>query len=204
MLRRALLLVTLALLAPACGASDDEGVKPLSTRNGTSSSSSSSGGSDDDDDSVLPELDAGSPDTGSGPSEQASNFRGILSATPTVPFGGVAPHCSYDVTMRNVEMELVITPSGSVISGSAKNDMVERLVGTCMYAPLGSKPQTFALAQVNGPDLTFRGSGGPRTELRATLTKTGASWEAAVTWERLDQTADLKWVVKSKLTLGPR
>lgn len=204
MLSRWLLPVCLAVALLACSSGDDGGgAKPF--KSASSSSGAPADGDDDDTTVILPPVEA--TDAGEAPptaNDQAMPFRGILSATPATRFGGVAPHCTYNVTLRNIEMELAITPSGSVIGGTARNSMVESLVGTCASPALGSVPQTFTLATVNATELTFRGTGGPRTSLLVKLTKVGASWEAASTWERTDRTDDLKWVVKSKLTLGPK
>jgi len=200
--------VALLLLVCVAACSSSEDTSPAPFKAGTSSSSSSSGsspGDDDDDDTViLPpavvEDDAGTPP----PADQASSFRGVLAATPATKFGGVAPHCTYNATMKKVEVELAITPSGNVIAGSAKSNYVETVVGTCALAALGTVPQTFTLTTTNGTELTFRGVGGPKTALVLKLTKAGASWDAAATWTRTDRTDDLKWVVKSNVTLGPK
>lgn len=195
-----LLPVCLAAALVACSAK--EATTRTKPSRGTSGSSTSGSTDDDDDDAnvLIPVevVDAGAPPDAS---EQASRYRGILAATPATRFGGVV--CTYDVTMKNIEIELAITPSGGVTSGSAKNDMVETIVGTCANPPLGSLPQVFTLTTVNATELTFRGRGGPETSLLVKLTKVGASWEADTTWERTDRTDDLKWFVKSKVTLGP-
>ena len=205
MLRSVVVLSILSInvFASACS-STSEGPTPFKSKATSSSSSGTPAGDDDDDDAgrviVPPVEDAGTKP----PAEQASSFRGVLAATPSTRFGGVAPHCTYDATMKNIEVELAITPSGAVIGGTAKNSYVETIVGTCPFTALGTVAQAFTLSTAKGDELTLAGTGGPKTQLVLKLTKSGASWDAAASWERTDRTDDLKWVVKSNVTLGPK
>jgi hypothetical protein len=59
---------------------------------------------------------------------------------------------------------------------------------------------------VSAGTLTWVGAAknAPKTNLTITLTKTGSSYTAAAVWERTDLTDDFHWVVKSKMTLGPK
>jgi hypothetical protein len=133
-------------------------------------------------------------------------FIGTLSATPATQFGGVSPHCTYDVTLKNVSIEIDLNPNGQVIGGTVSDLMVETIVGSCPYAPQANSQQAFAFSTANGTTLSWIGGtdNHPQTDLKIELTKAGASYQAAATWTRTDLTDDFQWVVKTEITLGQR
>jgi hypothetical protein len=136
----------------------------------------------------------------------AVSYRGTLDKTGTSQFGGGSGHCTYNVAMSAIEIELAITPEGNIIGGSVNNSMTESIVGTCAFAPLGTKPMSFSFASAQGQTLTWAqaATGAPKTNLTITLTKTGQSYDAAVKWVRADRTDDLQWTVATKVTIGPK
>lgn len=168
-------------------------------------------GDDDDDDDDDTAINASSSSSSGGGVVDAATggaavtYRGTLDKTGATQFGGENEHCTYDVAMGAIEIEIAITPEGNVIGGTAKNDMTESIVGTCPYAPLGTKPMSFAFGSMNGQDLTWaQTNGSPKTNLTITLTKMGQSYQAAAKWVRADRDDDLKWTVTTTLTLGPK
>ena len=166
---------------------DDDDARTSST---SSSSSTSSGG-------ALVDAATGG---------AAVTYRATLDKTGSTQFGGGSGHCMYNVAMSRIEIELAITPEGNVIGGSAKNSMTESIVGSCAFAPLGTKPMSFAFASMTGQTLTWAqdATGAPKTNLTLTLTKMGASYQGAVKWVRADRTDDLQWTVNTTVTLGPK
>jgi hypothetical protein len=170
---------------------DDDDDDDVIDRNSSSSSSSSSSGG-----SVIDAATGGA----------AVTYRGTLDQTPSFQFGGAAGHCTYNIIMSAIEIELAITPEGTVIGGTAKNNMTESLVGTCAYAPLGTKPMSFSFASRTGDTLTFAAgtTGAPKSDLTINLTKSGASYTGAVKWVRADRTDDLRWTATGLVTIGPK
>lgn len=170
---------------------DDDDSAPVDA-GGTSSSSSSSG------DTVVDAATGGA----------AVTYRGTLDTTPTTPFGNGTQSCKYLVAMKNIVVEIAITPDGEVIGGSATNDMVETLAETCVNKPLGTKKEAFTAGTMKAPDtLGWVGAAanGPKMDLTTTLTKAGQSYQAALKWVRTDQpSADLAWTVTTTITLGPK
>lgn len=167
-------------------ADDDDDVATSST----SSTTSSSGGA------VIDAATGGA----------AVTYHATLAKTQSTQFGGGSGHCTYNVVMSDIDIELAITPEGNVIGGSAKNSMTESTVGSCTFAPLGTKPMSFSFAAPDGGTLTWaQGStGAPKTNLTLTLTKKGAGYEGAVKWVRADRTDDLQWTVNTTVTLDPK
>lgn len=169
----------------------------------------------DDDDDTTPVDAGGSSSSSSGDAVvdaalggAAVTYRGTLDTTPTTPFGSGTDSCKYLVAMKNIVVEIAITPEGEVIGGSATNDMVESLGDTCPYPPLGTKKEAFTAGTMKAPDtLGWVGAAanGPKMDLTTKLTKVGQSYEAAVKWVRTDQSsATLAWTVTTTITLGPK
>lgn len=184
----------IAALLVACGddATDVKPLTPAPTTTGTATPPTKDAG-------ATPVADAGSSGTGGA-------FIGTLDATPATQFGGGTNHCTYDVTLKNVSIEVDMNANGQVIGGTVSDLMVETLVGTCPYAPQANSQQSFSFSTANGTTLSWVGGADnhPATDLKITPTKTGSSYAAAATWTRTDETDDLQWVVKTQITLGAR
>lgn len=196
----------------ACATEDTPDVQPLSSSKKSKGSKNS--GDDDDTAPVATTPMTSEPpapvvpiDAGNGGS--ATTYVGTLDTTTTVRFGGT-PYCSYDVTLKNVKIEVAALPDGSVIGASVRDTMVEASVPPCTLSPAPPADCSFAFTKATttatGVQLAFKGASTnhPATELLIDLTKAGGSYEAAARWRRTDQVAPLVWVVSTKITLGPR
>jgi hypothetical protein len=196
----------------ACSAPEPADVRPHQA----SSSSKKSHADDDDDDTAPvattvatagPAPPAQHVDAGSGGT--ATTYVGTLDSTPTVRFGG-SPYCFYDVTLKQVEIEVAALPNGDVIGAQVTDTMVEASVPPCTYSPSPPSAQSFSFTTskptADGFELSFNGAAQnqPATKLVVGLKKVGSSYEAAANWHRTDQPAPLDWTATTKITLGPR
>lgn len=190
----------------ACATEDDIGTRPQRA------TSSKKGKTAEDDDTApaattiatgvappVAPIDAGS----------ATTYVGTLDETTTVRFGG-SPYCFYDVRLEDVKIEVAALPSGEIIGAQVTDVMIENSVPPCT---LGAAPPTdcsfaftTATPTADGYQLAFNGAktNHPGTKLVVDLKKAGASYEAAATWHRTDQSAPLDWTIATKITLGPR
>ena len=132
---RLAILSLVAFVAAACS-SGDTTVQPLSTLDPAPSSTGTPSVPDSGAMTTNP-VDSGT--TPAGP----ATFIGTLDATAPTKFGGLAGHCTYDVVLKNVAIEVDVNPNGQIIGGTASDTMDETLVGTCPNAALGTKAQTF-------------------------------------------------------------
>lgn len=204
------------ILAIACAPPSTEGSRPR----GTSSKKGDTGAADDDLTDPAPTTTAPpetpppvTPPVDAGANPTATIYLGKLDATPTVRFGGqgaTGNYCNYDVTLKDVVIEIAALPDGSIISASTKDTMVEASVPPCTFASAPPSAQSYAFTTAtktaDGLQLAFKGAAAnfPATSLVVDLVKTGNSYEASAVWHRTDQGDPLDWTVKTKITLGPR
>lgn len=156
---------------------------------------------------VSTPVDAGTSDA------SATTYVGRLDATPTVRFGGkgtTGNYCNYDVTLKDVTIEVTALPSGAIIAASVKNTMVEASVPPCTFAPAAPAVNDYVLTTskttADGAQLAFKGAATnhPASSLIIDIVKNGSSYDASAVWHRTDQGDPLDWTVKTKITLGPR
>jgi hypothetical protein len=139
----------------------------------------------------------------------AVTYKGHISKTPLVTFGGGAPPpvCTYTMTLQELDIELGILPSGEVISGRVQDLNVEGLVEACMYSPNGPVIANYTLDSAKpspgGMALTFQGE--PTNLTKAALTVSLSSdngiYAAVLSFHRTDQGPPLDWSVIVTLPL---
>lgn len=138
--------------------------------------------------------------------EQRSTFAGTLATTATVPFGG-GGFCKYDITLRDVAIEIELSEAGEVTRATVRDLAVERALDGCPHAPMDPSIQDFTLKSTavtttgTRIELTGAKSNRPATSLVVDLAQAGAAYTATATWKRTDQTAPLAWSVTAKATL---
>jgi len=147
------------------------------------------------------------------PTREHVRYRGTLSSTPSVQFGGDT-FCTYSVQMREVVFDVVVRGDEDLTSMSVDNTMVESIVGSCPYAPQPQNRQHFSLsssptgARDDGsfaPVLAGDASNQPRTALASRVTQQGGTLQATARWERVDIDPPLNWAVNTAapVTLQP-
>lgn len=140
------------------------------------------------------------------PVETSSMFVGTLATTETVPFGGDG-FCKYDITLRDVSMEIELLATGDVGQAAVRDLAVERALEGCPYAPAEPSIQEFtvksAAVTTTGTRVDFMGAkdNRPATSLVVDLVQTAGGYDATATWKRTDQGPPLAWSVTAKIAL---
>lgn len=152
------------------------------------------------------QVDAPGADAGVDAPVPPATFRGTMTATPTVAFGGT-PFCNYTITMRDLQLTLGIRPTGEVQFGTFTAVNEEGKDTACTAGVIPRNTASYTLSRVTpiqgGYTLAFRFiSGDPPAELVVTLTPMGATYRAAMAFHRSNQTAPLDWRVSTTLTLN--
>jgi hypothetical protein len=145
---------------------------------------------------------------------------------PAVTFGGTSAmgdmYCKYTITLKQVDLQLTILPSGQVTSGHVQDLNVEAVVASsppttpfvCSETNPGSLPANIAMYQLatatagtGGMTLTFQGgtSNAPPATLVVLLTKVGSLYSAKLTFHRNDGLDPIfEWTVTATVPLAPQ
>lgn len=140
------------------------------------------------------------------PTETSKTYAGALATTSSVAFGG-GGYCNYEITLRDVSIEIVVLASGDVNQAVVRDLAVEKALAGCPYAPMEPSIQDFAMKSAavttTGTHLEFSGAKAnrPETSLVVDLVQTSAGYDATATWKRVDQGPPLGWTVTEKVSL---
>lgn len=196
-------LLAFAVLAGACGSSGPE--EPPEFKNPPVRDTKDASGTD--------ASDTGAPDGGtasdSDTTNQVTKWRGSLSASPTVQFGGKDGFCLYNVAMKDVQVDLYMDNAGNGIDGTVTSVMEEQTVGTCSFKPLGSIPHTYTMREStsDGSTLRVEFDRAPDNEPKATLVFEGtfndSELNGTLTWRRFDALEQFNWTIDATLRLLP-
>jgi hypothetical protein len=140
-------------------------------------------------------------------------YRGTMDMVPTVTFGGL-PFCTYTITLKQLQVELGILPSGLVASGQVQDLNVEAVIPSTMPncpADLEVIPPniaTYAMQSVmpspTGQTLTFKGGAGnmPPVDLTLELSTVGSAYQAKLGFHRNNVAPPLDWSVIATVSLS--
>jgi hypothetical protein len=146
-------------------------------------------------------------------------YTGGQDVVPSVTFGGPSMtivYCMYTITLKELEIELAILPSGQVTDGRVQDLNVEAvIVSTTPNCPatIGVIPQNIATYMLEstkpapgGQLLTFKGAptNKPRVTLAVELAIVGSAYQAKLGFHRNDQLAPFDWSVVTTLSLSPK
>jgi hypothetical protein len=142
------------------------------------------------------------------PPASMTSYQAMMSA-PTVAFGGTVAVCKYTITLRQIELELILSASGKVVGGRVQNMTDEQVTNPteCPFPPADPTTQkfTFKSATPVGAStmVVMEGDAAntPKASLAITLTPTMGSYSAAARWTRTDQVPDLTWSVTASAML---
>lgn len=145
---------------------------------------------------------------------------------PAVTFGGTSAdgtqYCKYTITLRQVDLQLAILPSGQVTSGHVQDLNVEAVVPSappttpfvCTATNPPPIPANIAMYQLatatagsGGMTLTFQGgtSNAPPATLVVLLTRVGSLYSAKLTFHRNDGIDPIfEWTVTTTVPLAPQ
>jgi hypothetical protein len=133
-------------------------------------------------------------------------YHGTLADSGKTPFGGSGT-CKYEITLKDIAIELDVLPSGDISTGSVTDTAVERVV-ECTLKAMGPQKQSFELTKKNqrsdGWQLIFTGaaSNQPKTALAVELVKKQGGYDATMTWTRTDLSGPLAWTVTANLPVN--
>ena len=140
-------------------------------------------------------------------------YKGTMDTVPTVTFGGV-PYCTYTITLKQLEVELGILPSGLVASGQVQDLNVEAVVpSTTPNCPadlevIPPNIATYAMQSVAASDnvqtLMFKGgaSNMPPVDLTVELSSVGSAYQAKLGFHRNNVVPPLDWSVIATVSLS--
>ena len=141
---------------------------------------------------------------------QNSTYQAQLVMSPPANFGGAGTYvCRYTMTLRQIQLELVISPEGQVLGGSAQNMTDEKVTNTgeCPFLPamptmqkfrfLSATPVGNMIMVVMEGDIT----NAPKASLGITLAPTSGGFASSARWTRTDQVPELTWTVTATMTL---
>jgi hypothetical protein len=161
--------------------------------------------------------DAGTSEAGPQKPPPPIAYAGALATTAKVPFGG-PPYCKYNVTLKNVTVDVQLLATGEIADATVTDLMVEEAV-SCPHPPANPNNQSFAFDSAqktaDGVKVTFKGAStnSPKTSLVMTVTTSPADggvdggsdgYPADLTWTRTDEPAPLAWKVNAKVSLYPK
>jgi hypothetical protein len=138
----------------------------------------------------------------------SATYHGTLDMSATVPFGGVT-YCAYSITLRQIDAMITMRHSGEITGATVQALNVEATVGSCPYPPQAPSIASYSLdsAKVTptGSTLQLAGATGnaPMVALTIDTSPNGSGLQAAMTFQRTDQTGELMWTVKPTLLLAP-
>jgi hypothetical protein len=161
------------------------------------------------------EVDKAPVDAAADASPTPRAYKGTTDMVPAVTFGGL-PYCTYTITLKQLEVEIGILPSGLVAAGQVQDLNVEAVVpSTTPNCPadlevIPPNIATYTMQSVapsaNGQTLTFQGgpSNMPPVDLTVELTTVGSAYQAKLGFHRNNVVPPLDWSVIATVSLSPQ
>jgi hypothetical protein len=156
----------------------------------------------------------------------AVTWRNQPGDVPAAPFGGTSAggtaYCKYTITLKQLDLQLAILPSGQVTSAHVQDLNLEAVVPsmppTTPFVCTATNPMPIAAniamyqlattaAGTGGLTLTFQGgaSNMPPATLVIDLTKVGSLYSAKLTFHRNDRLDPVfEWMVTTTVPLAPQ
>jgi hypothetical protein len=198
----------------ACAVPDLRDPSPLEVhdappdRHGGSTSTSTSPAPTASGEPSSPPSPEGGPPLDAGAGAGARRWTGTLGTTLPVTFGG-APYCSFRITLKNVQVEMIAAASGVITAASATALAVEEVLSSpCGNPPIPPHTQHFSLTSA-----AVRPSGVTHLVLAPAATNQPLASlviegdlrtfnpELTLTWHRTDYGPPLDWTVSVRLTV---
>jgi hypothetical protein len=153
----------------------------------------------------------------------AVTWRNQPGDVPLVTFGGTSAggtnYCKYTITLKQLDVQLTILPSGQVTSGRVQDLNVEAVIpSTTPVLCTATEPMPIApniamyqlataAATAGGLTLTFQGgaSNAPPAALVLVLTKVSSLYSAKLTFHRNDGLDPVfEWTITTTVPLAPQ
>jgi len=143
--------------------------------------------------------------------EAATTYRGTRDVVAPVTFGGKLGDqnfCTYMITLKQLVIELAITPSGQVRTGHVQDLNVETTTADCPNGTIPPNIAMYTLASATpsqtGMTLAFQGaaSNEPTVDLVVELSTAGSAHQASLGFHRSNASPPLDWSVVTTLALS--
>jgi hypothetical protein len=128
------------------------------------------------------------------------NWQGVGN-TASVQFGG-PPYCQYVVSLEKPVLDVAIDQFGRITKASLSLTMVEGIVGSCRFQPLGTRPHSYSGGgSTNGTQVMLQLNPAPENRPVATATFSGnvtnGKLVGTLTVHRTDFQGNLAWTAQS-------
>jgi hypothetical protein len=140
-------------------------------------------------------------------------FRGTTDEVTPVTFGG-SPYCTYHITLRQLQVDIGIAPSGEIASGHVQALNVESVVPSTVpncppdYEVIAPNIAMYNLQSANPAGgtttLSFQGttSNNPPADLTIELTSVGSAYQAKLGFHRTNVDPPLDWSIIAIISLS--
>jgi hypothetical protein len=147
------------------------------------------------------------------PTGTPRSFRGTTDELTPVTFGG-SPYCTYHITLKQLQVDIGISPSGQVASGHVQALNVESVVPSTVpncppdYEVIAPNIAMYTLqsASTSGGTvtLTFQGAtaNNPPADLTLELTSIGSAYQAKLGFHRTNVDPPLDWSIIAIVSLS--
>lgn len=136
-------------------------------------------------------------------------YRGMVQELPPVMFGGMG-FCTWTITLKQIETQILVLPSGAIVGGSSQNLNVEQIVATtppCADPPLAPSiaKYSFESARSTPPGITVEFKSAPENMPPATLTmivqRAGEQYMTDFRYHRTDFGPPIEWNITGSMML---
>jgi hypothetical protein len=140
-------------------------------------------------------------------------FRGTMDELDPVTFGG-SPYCTYHITLKQLQIDIGILPSGTIASGHVQALNVESVVPSTVpncppdYEVIAPNIAMYTLQSTSASGgtvtLTFQGgtSNNPPADLTMELTSVGSAYQAKLGFHRTNVEPPLDWSIIATVSLS--
>lgn len=134
-------------------------------------------------------------------------YRGMLSELAPVTFGG-GQFCTYTIALHQIDIQIMVQPSGRVTDAEAQNLNIETAVPPCPFDSLDPSIATYTFASATTTSegilviLDPAPTNIPIGALTLRLERSGDAYLASFRYHRTDQAPPLDWAVSGSLVLS--
>jgi hypothetical protein len=140
-------------------------------------------------------------------------FQGTMDEVTPVTFGGL-PYCTYKITLKQLQIQIGILPSGQIATGHVQDLNVESIIPSTTpncpadYEVIPPNIATYTLLSAtpagSTTTLTFTGgaSNMPPADLTIELSSVGSAYQAKLGFHRTNVEPPLDWSVIATVSLS--
>jgi hypothetical protein len=160
---------------------------------------------------VVSPAPSGSAARGTDAGPQARRWKGTLSATKPVQFGG-GQNCVYRITLQGVKVDIVSAANGDIVAANVTATAIEQvLTPSCSNTAIPAHTHTYALVTATvlpggtgHLELAGLSTNRPAASLFIEGDLTAASPTLSLEWHRTDYGPPLDWRIAAQVTAVPQ